>query len=354
MNSKKWLKIFLCLYILLLLLFALSIYIIDPYCHFHNPLNFISYYYDVGIERFVNNGFLRNYNYDAIITGTSFTENFKVSEFNSLFDCNSIKVPLSGAELKELSEQISLATKYNTNLKYVLLGLVYEDMFHDKDKFSYDNIPTYLYDDNWLNDYKYLFSGQAFRRVARNIVFTISGNHTPNFDEYAYWSNLYTYSKESVLSTYNRQELKSDIKNFSIEDRKNILDNINQNLISIIKSNSNITFYLFFTPHSILWWDKVSQSGEISEYLQAEEIIINSLLDFDNVKLYSFFNNFDLICNLNNYKDITHYSEDINSEILRWIKNDEYLITKDNLSEYLESERKFYFNYDYDKIFTTD
>lgn len=75
------------------------------------------------------------------------------------------------------------------------------------------------------------------------------------------------------------------------------------------------------------------------------------MLEYDNVKLYSFFNNYDLICNLNNYKDTAHYSEKINSQILQWIKNDEYLITKDNVDEYLEQEREFYLNYDYDSIF---
>ena len=75
------------------------------------------------------------------------------------------------------------------------------------------------------------------------------------------------------------------------------------------------------------------------------------LLDYSNVKIYSFFNNFDLICNLDNYKDYTHFDGKINSQILNWIKNDEYLLTKENKDEYLKAERDFYLNYDYDSIF---
>ena len=58
-----------------------------------------------------------------------------------------------------------------------------------------------------------------------------------------------------------------------------------------------------------------------------------------------------MICNLDNYKDIMHYSEDINSHILEWIKDDEYLLTKENAGEYLKNEKEFYMNYNYESIF---
>ena len=72
---------------------------------------------------------------------------------------------------------------------------------------------------------------------------------------------------------------------------------------------------------------------------------------YDNIKLSSFFNNYNLICDLENYKDMLHYGEDINSKILLWVFNGDYQITKDNYQGYCEGERTFYLNYDYEKIF---
>lgn len=351
MNSKKWLKIFFSITICLILLVAILIITIDPFLHFHDPLSNISYYYDATIERYVNNGFIKHTKYNAIITGTSFTENFKVSEFNNLFNCNSIKVPLSAADLKELSDQLSIAINYNSDLKYVLLGFVYNDLFHNKDDTAPVYFPTYLYDDNPFNDYKYIFDWQALKRSVKNIAFTLEGNESTNFDDYACWNDDYTFSKEEVLSKYDRIQKKSEINNLSDEDKKTIIDNINQNLISIIESNNDITFYILIAPHSIAWWDSVSQDGNLLRYLQGEEILINLLIKHTNVKLYSFFTNFDLICNLDNYKDLTHFRGSINSQILNWIKNDEYLITEENINEYIETERNFYLNYDYESIF---
>lgn len=58
--------------------------------------------------------------------------------------------------------------------------------------------------------------------------------------------------------------------------------------------------------------------------LEAQKIAIEQLILYDNVKLFSFKNNFELICNLENYKDYAHYSEDINDNMLHWIKEGKF------------------------------
>lgn len=349
MESKKWLKIFFVIIIILLLIEGSTVFIVDPFFHYHAPSKWIKYTIDN--ERYQNNGILRYFDYDAIITGTSHTENFKTTEFNNLFNCNSVKVSLSGAQAKELGNQIKNAIKYNYKLKSVVYGITYEDILLDKDFTEYTTFPTYLYDDNILNDYKYIFNVSALKSAFQNIIYTVKKHKNSTFDEYTNWNSLFTYSKEEVLRRYNRIKDKEDIEKLPQDEEITVNENLKQNFIDVINLNKNITYYIFFTPHSIVWWDQANQTGNILKYLEAEEIFINTLLELDNVKLYSFFNNYDLICDLNNYKDITHYSGDVNSQILKWIKNDEYLITKNNKDEYLKEEREFYLNYDYDAIF---
>ncbi len=361
MNSKKWVKIFFIIMITLLFLVATTVLVIDPYCHFHKPLNFLAYRLENG--QYTNNGLLRQYEYDSIITGVSHSSNFKVSQFNELFNCNSIKVPLSGTEFKELADQLKMIINYKPDLKYVLYGLNYMDILHDKDLQTYPEYPTYLYDDDILNDCRYLFSGPVLKKIFKDVIlFTLTNHKTTNFDEYDSWEYYKTldgeniaelYSKESALEDYDRKEAVPDneISGLNDEEKNKVMENFNQNLIDIIKDNPNIKFYLFLAPHSIVFWDSAKQSGNIQKYLEAEEILINNLLEFSNVKLFSFFNNYDLICNLDNYMDVEHYSGKISEQILNWIKNDEYLITKENKEDYLKSERNFYLNYDYDKLF---
>ena len=84
--------------------------------------------------------------------------------------------------------------------------------------------------------------------------------------------------------------------------------------------------------------------------MEAEQAVIELLVDLPNVRLYSFNNNFDLICGLDNYKDYEHYGEWVNSWILEQFQSDEYRLTRDNYRDYLEEIRRFYTTYDYPSL----
>ncbi|MCR5421894.1 MAG: hypothetical protein K6E98_12925 [Lachnospiraceae bacterium] len=91
--------------------------------------------------------------------------------------------------------------------------------------------------------------------------------------------------------------------------------------------------------------------GIFNKQLQAEQIVIEEVLKVDNIKLFSFNNIADITTDLNNYKDNHHYGEWINSLLIRYMKDNLYLLTKDNYHDYLQKERDFYWNYDYDNCF---
>ena len=93
--SVRWLCATLAVTLLLLCLFAVPTAYIDPLFHYHAPLE--QYQYPLTEERYQNDGIVRHFTYDGIITGTSMTENFKTSEADALFDAHFIKVPLAGA-----------------------------------------------------------------------------------------------------------------------------------------------------------------------------------------------------------------------------------------------------------------
>ena len=69
------------------------------------------------------------------------------------------------------------------------------------------------------------------------------------------------------------------------------------------------------------------------------------------MKLYNFFDQYDVVCNPDYYCDDGHYSGEINSRILNWIHEDTGLVTPDNYLERLRQEREFYSSYDYESIY---
>lgn len=349
MSSRKYIIILLTSIIFILIINALLVFIIDPFFHYRKTAD---YRYVLNNEWFQNDGILKKFDYNAIITGTSMTENFKTSEFDSLFDVNSVKVPYAGAMFKEINNLLLTATEHNKKIKIVLRCLDLYKLNEPKDKLAYDEskYPTYLYDNNNLNDIKYFFNKYAIVNSVQSIIMKIKNENTTSFDDYSSWYKKYYFSSNSVKSSYNRP-IKSEQYQTSEIDYKNTFENINQNVINIARINPNIDFYLFYPPYSIYYWDNINQLGVLNLQIDCIEYTTKLLLDYPNIHIYSFLTEYDIICDLNNYKDIRHYSEKINSIILRKIKNEENLITKHNFEKKINEIRDYYNNYNYESLF---
>lgn len=346
-------KIFKRIILMILVLFCLvggSVIIIDPYFHYHKPLKFIKYFMDNNQQRYMNDGIVKNFNYDAIISGSSMTENFKTSQFNKLFDKNAIKVSFSGANYKEINDIIEVGLKSKKNIKCILRGLDYNSINSESDSMRYSSYPTYLYDDNIFNDYKYIFSKGSFFQCLINIINSFSGDKEINFDEYSSWRNK-AKGRNVVLRLNRRLEKKESKKELSKEDIERIEKNLEKNVLDLPKKYPDVKFIYFITPYSIVYWDSLNQSGNLEKQIKMEKYMIEKILKIPNIELYSFFNNYEVVCNLDNYTDAGHYYWKINDKILDWISKKEYLLTKDNYQEYINKNLEFYKNYNYDKIY---
>ena len=348
-DAKKWfIRCFASLLLSIFLVF-LIVWIFDPYFHFHKPFSFVSYrLYD---ERYTNDGISRHFDYNAIITGTSMAQNFKPSEMDALFGTQSVKETFSGAGFQELSQNLARALQRNKNLKTVLWTLDYSGLIREKDWTQYEGYPEYLYDDNPWNDMQYVFNKSIFYHgVLPNILKTVTGQPRTTMDAYSSWDK--ETGLRFILQTYDRNHVEEDMPTvLGPEERKMTLENITENVTSLINQYPETTFYVFYTPYSICYWDSLIQEGSIIRQFEAEQLVTELLLQCPNVKLYNFFDQYEVITNLDNYRDKEHYSAKINSQILQWIASDVGLVTEENYVERLTAEKQFYLNYDYEGIY---
>ena len=86
-------------------------------------------------------------------------------------------------------------------------------------------------------------------------------------------------------------------------------------------------------------------------HIDAMTLASEILLEADNIQLYSFYDDYSLCTNFDNYRDIAHYHSGINSELLRRMHAGEYRLTKENYKAHWEQVRQFYSTYDYEAIF---
>ncbi len=354
MKAKVWNNIVVWCTLFVLVCIGIIVIWIDPAFHYHGPSAKFEYFLTTSYQRYVNDGIIRHFDYDAIITGNSMIENFKVSEYKDIFGGVAIKVPFQSGWYKEIDENVEKALTENPKCKTVIRCLDYARLVADKDSEvqNYD-YPTYLYDDNPFNDIEYLWNEDVLFRllIDNTIIYTKNGGKTTDFDKYSNWNDLYEFGKEPVMASYVRPNKRESEENLTLNEQEMVRENIRQNVVDTAKRYPDVTFYIFFPPYSIAYYDILNQNNSISWRIEAERIAIEELLGCENIILYSFADDYDVICNLNNYKDYYHYGEDINSKILQDMYTGNHRITESNYEDYLANIKNFYTSYDYDSLY---
>lgn len=355
MERKKWTIRFLSLYMATMLAVGGLVMIIDPYFHYHAPLKGLSY----SLENvfYINNGVSRHFKYDSMITGTSMTRDFKTAEADELFGRDFVRITYHGEGLKRISGNIETAIEANPDLELIIWGVDTMWFIAEENWQGYEEYPDYLFDDIWWNDMNYLYNKEIFwKDVIPEIIRTIKREPADRFDDYVAGGD--GPGKEEMLKNYERP-LKEE-KEVGKEETDSLFvtmeRSLRKNVLSVIEKNPDVTFYIFFPPYSICWWDSLDRKGTdvLIRRIDMEQSAIEWLLRYDNVRLFSFFNNFELICNLDNYVDEGHYTGKVSSQILNWMKEGKYELTEENYMEYIGDIKEFYTNYDYDSIFSDE
>lgn len=351
-SGKKWTMMFILAVSILLLGLGSVTVVIDPYFHYHKPLSNLQYV--IENQRYQNNGIVKHFDYDAVVTGTSMSENFKTTQMKEIFGVNAVKVPFSGSSYKEINDNLKVAAAHNPNLKMIVRCLDYDDILCPADMMNYeeDSYPRYLYDDFLFNDAEYVLNKEILLGDTLAVIdYTKAGGTTTDFDTYGNWMEGRTFGREALDKLYERPEKAAEIA-ITEDDYRMVEENIKKNVTDLAQEYPEIEFYLFFSPYSIYFWDQINREGNLNRQLAAEKYAIELMLQCDNIHLFSFFTEFDMICNLDHYKDVVHYHEDINSQILRWMKEGTHELTRENYEGYCAQMRDFYQNYDYDSLFS--
>lgn len=350
MKTSTYIKVTITGILFVLGTFAgINIYV-DPLFHYHAPLESLEYpLYD---ERYMNYGIAKHFEYDSIIAGTSMSQNFKTSQWDNYFGTTSVKTTFAGASYKEVNDLLEHAFEHKNSIATVMRSLDPTMLIMEKDERVYSDYPDYLYDDNVFNDVNYVLNKDNFFQFTEYVhTFMSLGGVSTDFDTYKNWSGLYPIGKDAVLEQFNRREIIEGIASFTEDDIRKVQENMEANVISLVKENPETDFYLFFPPYSILYWDDLVREGQLERRLEAQRMAIEIMLEYDNIKLFSFMDVTDTVCNLDLYKDSLHYNQQVSDGIIDAMTLGSNRLTKENYEDYLKFLYEFYSNYDYEAIF---
>ena len=360
MTAKKCFFIFVSFSAVLLVAAAFLVAYTDPFFHYHAPYT-DRFYYRLDNQRFQNDGILKHFDYDALITGSSMAENFTVTEVNDLFGVHAVKVCYEGATLHETNEALRTAFANNEGIRMVIRPVETDRFWEYSDQTNNDvfEYPEYLYNNNLPDDVSYVWNKDVLFQRVYPMLRGAKNKETPGilpFDLYGYWMHgaVGRFGKNTVLEGHGpfaqpeggMRELPDYLHDVTRET-------LEQNVIAICREHPETEFYCFIPPYSALWWGDEISYGSFAMRLESEREGLSQIVNSgcENLKLFSFNLETDITLDLNNYIDNAHYGEWVNSYMLQEMHAGTHRLTAENLEDYLEAERKLYESFDYNLLF---
>jgi hypothetical protein len=329
---KRWTRRFIILTPLLLVLSGLAVFAVDPLQHYRRATFYRPLW---GNQRYYNPGFVKHYEYDCIIVGSSMVENFIPSEAGSKLSMKVLLAPLGGGSPYE--EHVLINTALRTGkVKAVIWGLDLSEFGRGTKRLRHGpgSIPFYLYDDNLFNDYQYLLNTDVLLKDCWDaLAANLQGRkaiRALDMDSAHFWGDQFSFSREATLRSW--QEPRREHRAL-LEINKPELDSMESdfdaNVISLVERNPDVQYCFFHPPYSILYWISADKC-RLGTFLEFKRYVFSRTRGLPNVKVFDFQDIGDITLNLDNYKDYSHYSPDVSKFIIDAISKNQYLLTDDN------------------------
>lgn len=330
-TDKKFIRSFFIRTFLLLTAVIGVVVLFDPFYQYHKPLP--------GLKAVLTDkeyqcvGTLRNFDYNALIVGSSVCENYNNNWFDQGFNCQTIKAIRSYGATADLKVLLDIAYE-NHKLDYVFYNIDPSSLSADSEPtFVSTGCPMYLYDKNHLNDYQYTLNKDVLmEKLPYMLAFSLIGDYDEG-DSYN-WAQWKQFSAQMATGMYARKPSVAQM-----QDKNTNAEALKENialLTELVESHPETTFKFFFPPYSMLWWDNAYRTGERDAVIYNEKQAIKALLSYENAEIYYYQDAKEIITNLDLYMDMIHFSKDINYWIYDKLSKGEERLTADNYEERLD------------------
>lgn len=332
MKPGKWIISYFSVILAMLIIFSAVTYIIDPFMQYRVRDN--TYMLN---DRFVSAGLIKNYDYDTLMLGSSMTQNFDMEQFRKTLNVKPLHVGIGAMTLHEMNELIDLADEIGRAQKYYICVDLYQYVENDTSSKN----PPYLLKSDPLSRLRYSLSYESwFRYMAvdagmvamkkLNMNVPASFARKSSIDMLGSWDADAVYGKDITINNFLNGAFAISEVEVTDDLEENMKNNMDVLLEKMAEKPEETVF--FFPPYSSLYWCDTQTKGLFEIYMNAKEYFVTSASEY-GFKVYDFQGE-DFTKDLDNYKDITHYSAKINDWITDKFATEENLVTTENYHEY--------------------
>jgi len=328
-NYLPYLKLLgkLFLAILVPICIMLFVYVIDPLQFFRPAKAYMPRFYTQ--ERFQNPAIAHSFSYDTVICGTSMSQNVSLRTLRETYGFNPIRQTFAGSSAFEQASGLNVAIKTG-QVKSVIWELNFTSFGGEVDtpKDSKAVFPDYLYNENCIDNYKYLLDPVQIRRAWQVVTNWLPYNgvvtdyESENLNK---WESWFTYGEDIVVADFkdrlNKGEFEPNEKLIEMMDIDKIKENIEVNVEKFVRENPQIEWIFCFAPFSALEHVAYEMQGILENELFFRQAAFYSLSKYENVKFFDFQGDVAFVENLDNYKDSMHYKAEVTNSMLYYMLN---------------------------------
>ena len=341
-RTKRFAAALMLTAVVLLGLCAGIVRLADPFFHYRDPDPEGEVWFD---QRAQGAGLLRSQEYQTLLMGSSLAANYRPFWFDVFYDTATVKITFPNGGFREFGKALDYAYS-RRDLDRVIFGLDANLLARSPAEEPYE-LPDYLYDNDPWNDAAYLLNKDVLLRSGYTLLQKARGETQPLQDAFLWDGNVF-FSRELALAGYDRPEPTG-----TTQPADAFLENCRTNLAEVtswLEAHPDTEFLFFFSPYSILFWDKMDRLGETEAMLTMLEEATDTLLAYDNAELQFFMADTDIITNLDNYADHIHVAGRVTYQMAQAMPTGQYRLTAENRREVLDGLRDFVVHYDYDQI----
>ena len=331
----------------ILIFLGILVIVIDPFIHYHAPIGKLAA--AETDERSQMAGIARNMNYETALIGSSMSENFEASWFSDgHFGNSSVKLCLQGAHFSDYDILFKEVCAH-PDVKNIVFSLDNYLLTNNPDQYPV-TIPTYLSNQNITDDSHYIWNNSViFEYIPKFIINNVRNDY--NSDSAYVWAPDYKFDKYTARGVYTAQRLLLTEEEKPYDIYFNYADSFLSSIKPYIESRPDITFYFYASPYSIYFWDDCVRHGNLTAEICTLERVYKELLNYGNVRIFYFQNDYDIITDLDNYRDYSHFDQPINYYMYECMRDSKKEVSQDTYYDTLLDMYDFAEGYDYESAF---
>lgn len=338
---RRWTCAFLAAILLLLTASAAVVWVIDPALYYRMPTDWPPVFFN---ERYQSAGLAKNVEADTVLVGTSMAANYRASRVGEAFGGTGLRITIPDGYFSEFDRVMDTLFRHQSPERVVFVLDLNVLIRGGEDTGA---MPAYLYNANLLDDAKYLLNKDNLY-YSFFVLMSKKWGAKATLDESFVWDKGIWWNHATAIAGYPRPDVVTEQ-----EGTERFLSAAAENLAIMdgwIAGHPETQFEIFFSPYSMLFWDKTIRLGQTDGMFAALELACETLTAYDNVALYGYLMDTEFVEDLDNYCDHLHHSTEMGDRVLAKLAAGEGRITKENAAVLIADWREFVVHYDYEKF----